>query len=187
MRRYRPGGQRRRHRRSGKGSRRRSRRGALPVMAPVETTAHPFRSAGRRWRERADRASREFFARSTESNQSAGSHDIQRRPHVSGSGAASVPERRERSIRGIQILPGERRDAYRLHIGLALDAQLCCARQPDPPGGRLRSPYRPNQTVTTQAANDGHVMEMKWCPYGTQRKMGRGCKIRIHLVTHYTI
>ena len=155
---------------------------------------------------------------------------------MSGGGAASVPEWRERSISGIRILPGERREAYRLHIGLALDAQLCCARQPDPPGGRfnglggrLRSPvslrpwgdglpglvssahterrdrlaaptratrrrnvhlrhhrtterprsrYRPNQTVTTQAANDGHVMEMKWCPYGTQRKTCLSMKVR---------
>ena len=40
-------------------------------------------------------------------------------------------DRRQCSIRAVRILPGEQREPRRPHIGLALDAQLCFARQPD--------------------------------------------------------
>ena len=62
--------------------------GSVSVTAPVETTAHPLRLAGMRWRERADRASRALFAMSTKGGQSI-SHDIQKLPGESGDGAAS--------------------------------------------------------------------------------------------------
>ena len=40
-------------------------------------------------------------------------------------------DRRQCSIRAVRILPGEQREPRRPHIGLALDAKLCFARQPD--------------------------------------------------------
>ena len=59
------------------------------MAPPVETTAHPLRSAVTRWRERTDRASMALLARMTEIGQS-GSHDIQKPPRAAGDGAGAV-------------------------------------------------------------------------------------------------